>query len=346
MVDFAGFLMPVQYTGIIQEHMAVREAAGLFDVSHMGEFMISGAGDEAFLNHMMINDVRVLKVGQAQYSAMCYEDGGIVDDLLIYRYKDSYMLVVNAANVEKDFQWLDSHRPDDVHLVDVSDQIGLVALQGALSRDILQKVTAADLDNLSFYSFIEEKISGKPATIARTGYTGELGFEIYADMNVIQDIWSTLIQAGKPFGIQPVGLGCRDTLRMEMKYCLYGNDIDETTNPIEAGLGWITKVDRGDFLGRSAILKAKENSSRRLVCIEMVDRAIPRKGYKVLSAGTKVGEITSGTQSPSLKKGIGLAYVARNYASSGTELTVDVRGRMMKAIVVKHPFYRKDIPHT
>lgn len=346
MVDFAGFLMPVQYTGIIREHLAVREAAGLFDVSHMGEFMISGEGVEAFLNHMMINDVRDLKVGQAQYSAMCYEDGGIVDDLLIYRYEDRYMLVVNAANVEKDFQWLDSHRPDGVRLVDVSDRIGLVALQGPLSRAIFQKVTAADLNNLSFYSFIEEKINGKPATIARTGYTGELGFEIYAGVDVIQDIWEALIQAGKPFGLQPVGLGCRDTLRMEMKYCLYGSDIDKTTNPIEAGLGWITKVDKGDFLGRSAILKAKENSSRRLVCIEMVDRAIPRKGYKVFSAGIEVGEVTSGTQSPSLKKGIGLAYVARNYAKSGTELTVDVRGRMMKGIVVNQPLYRKGITNT
>ena len=340
LVDFAGYQMPIQYTGIIQEHNAVRHSAGLFDVSHMGEFIISGDEAEVFLDYVTINDVVSIQPWQAQYSAMCYEDGGIIDDLLIYRYPDHFMLVVNASNKEKDLDWFMAHKLDNVDILDISDQTGLIALQGPKSRSILQNIFDINLNEIDFYSFDVAKINGNSATIARTGYTGELGFEIYADHDNIAKIWDAIMKAGGD-AVEPTGLGCRDTLRMEMKYCLYGSDIDASTNPIEAGLGWITKLDKDNFIGKEALVDAKANITRKLICIEMIDRGIPRKGYTIVNNGAVVGEVTSGTQSPSLNQGIGLAYVAKGFAKTGTKLKMKVRDKLLNCKVVKSPFYNK-----
>ena len=340
MVDFAGYQMPIQYTGIIQEHNAVRHSAGLFDVSHMGEFIITGDEAEVFLDYVTINDVVSIQPWQAQYSAMCYEDGGIIDDLLIYRYPDHFMLVVNASNKEKDLDWFMAHKLDNVDILDISDQTGLIALQGPKSRSILQNIFDINLNEIDFYWFDVAKINGNSATIARTGYTGELGFEIYADHDNIVKIWDAIMKEGGD-AVEPTGLGCRDTLRMEMKYCLYGNDIDASTNPIEAGLGWITKLDKDNFIGKEALVDAKANITRKLICIEMIDRGIPRKGYTIVNNGAAVGEVTSGTQSPSLNQGIGLAYVAKGFAKTGTNLKMKVRHKLLNCKVVNSPFIRK-----
>ena len=340
LVDFAGYQMPIQYTGIIQEHNAVRHSAGLFDVSHMGEFIITGDEAEVFLDYVTINDVVSIQPWQAQYSAMCYEDGGIIDDLLIYRYPDHFMLVVNASNREKDLDWFMAHKLDNVDILDISDQTGLIALQGPKSRFILQNIFDINLDGIDFYWFDVAKINGNLVTIARTGYTGELGFEIYADHDNIAKIWDAIMKAGGD-AVEPTGLGCRDTLRMEMKYCLYGNDIDASTNPIEAGLGWITKLDKDNFIGKEALVDAKANITRKLICIEMIDRGIPRKGYTIVNNGAVVGEVTSGTQSPSLNHGVGLAYVAKGFAKTGTKLKMKVRDKLLNCKVVKSPFYKE-----
>ncbi|MFH1853534.1 MAG: glycine cleavage system aminomethyltransferase GcvT [Candidatus Neomarinimicrobiota bacterium] len=340
-VPFAGYEMPVQYQGIIQEHLAVRTAAGLFDVSHMGEFIVTGRGAEDFLQRMTVNDVAALRVGQAQYSAMCYDDGGIVDDLLIYRYADHFMLVVNASNLDKDFKWLQSHLPAGVTLENRSDEISLIALQGPQSRSILGRLTEEKLAEIPFYHFLEGRVANRPVTIARTGYTGELGFELYGSNEDIPLIWDRLFEVGAAAGLVPVGLGARDTLRLEMKYCLYGNDIDQTTNPVDAGLSWIIKADKGDFIGKAAILARKTVVPRRLVCLEMLERAVPRHGYKVFSGAEEIGVVTSGTQSPSLQKGIALAYLNREFTKIGTATEVEIRGGRKAAVVVKPPFYQQ-----
>ncbi len=345
LVDFAGYKMPIQYFGISKEHDVVRNSVGMFDVSHMGEIIISGSQAENFLDFITINDVSSLDLWQVQYSAMCFENGGIIDDLLIYRYPDYFMLVVNCANMEKDLDWLMAHKPGNVDIMDMSDQTGLIAFQGPKSREILQKVVDIDLNAMGFYWFGVGNINGHPATIARTGYTGELGFEIYADNDAIGGIWDAILDSGED-DVDIVGLGCRDTLRIEMKYALYGNDIDETTNPVEAGLGWITKLDKGDFIGKNALVQAKENLSRRLVCIEMIDRGIPRKGYPIMVDGNQVGAVTSGTQSPSLKQGIGIGYVEKQHAKIGTELGMEVRNKNLKCKVVKPPFYKEGSLNT
>lgn len=339
-VPFAGFEMPLQYEGVIKEHLAVRSTVGVFDISHMGEFIVRGKNSEKFLNYVTINDVSKIEIGQAQYSAMCYDDGGIVDDLLIYRYNEYYMLVVNASNIEKDFNWLNEYLFDDVTLENRSDEISLIAVQGPKSREILLKISESDISELPFYHFIKGKVAGCAVTIARTGYTGELGYEIYGANDIMPKIWDELFKIGKPMGLVPVGLAARDTLRLEMKFCLYGNDIDETIHPYEAGLGWITKVDKGDFIGREAIVDRKANMSRRLVCVEMIDRAIPRQGYEIFIDDEKSGYFTSGGQSPSLQKGIGLAYIKRPYTKSGTEIEVEIRGKRKRAIIIKPPFYK------
>ncbi|MGY8764274.1 MAG: glycine cleavage system aminomethyltransferase GcvT, partial [Fidelibacterota bacterium] len=340
MVSFGGYLLPTHYSGINLEHLGVRSKAGLFDVSHMGEFIISGSDAESFLQKVTVNDVTSLSVGQAQYSAMCYANGGIIDDILIYKKKNEFMLVVNAANNEKDLDWLKSHAKGDIRIENMSDDIGLVAIQGPRSRNILQTLTDSNLTNIQFYHFVEGRLNGKKAIISRTGYTGELGFEIYAKSDDIGEIWDAIMKAGQDKGLEPAGLGCRDTLRMEMKLALYGNDIDDTTNPIEAGLGWITRLGKTDFMGKKALLEAKANVTRRLVCLEMTERAIPRQGYTILMNDQSVGIITSGTMSPSLETGIGIGYVNRPFDKSGTELLVDIRGRMKSAVVVKPPFYK------
>ena len=340
MVSFGGYLLPTHYSGINLEHLGVRSKAGLFDVSHMGEFIISGSDAESFLQKVTVNDVASLSVGQAQYSAMCYANGGIIDDILVYKKKNEFMLVVNAANNEKDLDWLKSHAKGDIRIENMSDDISLVAIQGPRSRNILQTLTDSNLTNIQFYHFVEGRLNGKKAIISRTGYTGELGFEIYAKSDDIGEIWDAIMKAGQDKGLEPAGLGCRDTLRMEMKLALYGNDIDDTTNPIEAGLGWITRLGKTDFMGKKALLEAKANVTRRLVCLEMTERAIPRQGYTILMNDQSVGIITSGTMSPSLETGIGIGYVNRPFDKSGTELLVDIRGRMKSAVVVKPPFYK------
>lgn len=338
-VPYAGFLMPIQYRGIIEEHRAVRNAVGVFDVSHMGEFVIKGPRAELFLNRMTINDVTALAVGQVQYSAMCYPDGGIVDDLLVYRFQDHYMMVVNAANIEKDYNWLQEHLEAEVDLRNESSETALLAVQGPDSFTVLQKLTEIPLHNIPFYHFTTGKLAGKKMIISRTGYTGERGFELYHDPRDSRQLWDAVFEAGADFQIQPAGLGARDTLRMEMKYCLYGNDIDQTTHPLEAGLGWITKLDKGDFIGRERLLTVKAAGlKRRLVAFEMNDRGIPRPGYPVFCGSQEVGQVTSGTQSPSLNIGIGLGYVQAESSRVGTELQIGIRGQKFSATVIKPPF--------
>ena len=338
-IPFAGFLMPIQYGGIIQEHLTVRNAVGVFDVTHMGEFIVQGPEAEKFLNLMTINDVTQLAVGQVQYSAMCYPDGGIVDDLLVYRFADHYLVVVNAANLDKDFDWLQQHLIPGMELSNISDNTALLAIQGPNSLAVLQQLTEVDLQSIPYYHFTIGELAGIEMIISRTGYTGERGFELYHQPDQSLQLWEAIFQVGKDFGIQPVGLGARDTLRLEMKYCLYGNDIDQTTNPLEAGLGWITKLSKNDFIGKAALLKIKEQGvARKLIAFEMVERAIPRHGCLIWVNDRQVGIVTSGTQSPSLNKGIGLGYLTSQYTSIGTEILIDIRGKKVKAKVIKPPF--------
>ncbi|MDQ7054088.1 MAG: glycine cleavage system aminomethyltransferase GcvT [candidate division KSB1 bacterium] len=342
MVEFAGYLMPVQYRGIIEEHKKVRSSVGLFDVSHMGEFTFYGPEALAFLQKMTINDVGRLAVGQAQYSAMCYDHGGIVDDLIVYRHEDHYLMVVNAANLEKDWQWLQEHAMPGVELRNESDDTALMALQGRHAEKVLQPLTDLDLSGIKFYWFAIGRVAGVEAMVSRTGYTGEDGFEIAVAANDAVKVWEAMMESGKPYEIEPVGLGARDTLRMEMKYCLYGNDIDETTNPLEAGLGWITKLEKGDFIGAGALLRVKaEGIKRKLVGMELEDRNIARHGYPIFKDGEEVGVITSGTFSPSLNRPIAIGYVAAPHHEIGTELTVKIRQRDAAATVVKTPFYQR-----
>ena len=345
MVPFAGYEMPVQYAGlgIMEEHKAVRERVGLFDVSHMGEFKVSGSGSLEYLQKMTLNDVSKLEVNQAQYSGICYEDGGMVDDLLVYKFEDHYMLVVNASNIEKDFDWFESHKPDNVELVDESDGTALLALQGKKSADVLSKLTSTVLEDIKYYCFETGKVSGKEATLSRTGYTGELGFELYLKSEDAPEVWHDLMSAGAEFDIKPAGLGARDTLRLEMCYALYGNDIDKTTNPIEAGLGWITKLNKGEFIGSTLIRKIKENvPAKRLVAFEMERKAIPRHDYEISVDDEVIGRVTSGTFSPTLHKVIGLGYVTAGNHKPETEIKIDIRGRKESAKIVKPPFYKPE----
>jgi aminomethyltransferase len=339
LVDFAGYYMPIQYRGIIDEHRRVRSTVGLFDVSHMGEFYVSGANAEKFLQNVTINDVSKLAVNQVQYSAMCYEDGGIVDDLLVYRMADKFLLVVNASNLEKDWNWLSDHLIADVRMENRSDDCSLLALQGPDSFAVLQKLTKADLAAIPFYWLTETQVAGIQMMVSRTGYTGEKGFELCFPVEHSIVVWNAIMEAGKPYQIEPIGLGARDTLRLEMKYCLYGNDIDATTNPLEAGLGWITKLNKGEFIARPALVKVKEQGvSRKLVGFEMDSKAFPRHGYAIWAGDTQVGQVTSGTFSPILEKGIGTGYVPANLAAIGTPLAIEIRTTRVPARVCNTPF--------
>ena len=343
-VEFGGFEMPVQYRGIIEEHRAVRNAVGIFDVSHMGEFEVWGEGAADFVQRSTVNDVTKLTEGKAQYSAMCYDHGGIVDDLLVYHLGDHYMLVVNAANINKDFSWLREHVVRNVDLRDVSDETALLAVQGPKSGETLQKLTSVELSTIPYYHYRRGRLADVEMVISRTGYTGELGFELFfrASPSDCDKIWNAICEAGRGFKIIPVGLGARDTLRLEMGYCLYGNDIDETTNPLEAGLGWITKLDKGEFVGRTALLEAKRAGLRRkLVGFTVEEKSFPRHGYEICSNGTKIGHVTSGTFSPSLEKGIGMGYVADQHAAVGSVVSVLVRTKEVSATVVKIPFIQR-----
>jgi len=341
-VPFAGFEMPVQYqTGIIAEHAAVRETAGLFDVSHMGEFIVRGPQALELVQHITVNDASKIEVGQAQYSAMCLESGGIIDDLLIYRFADRFMLVVNAANREKDLKWIQQHADTfDVELEDVSEGTALIALQGPAAREILQPLTKPDVNSIEYYRFSEGEVANVPAVISGTGYTGEDGFELYTAAEDASKVWDALLSAGSSDGLIPAGLGARDSLRLEMGYSLYGNDLDENHTTLESGLGWITKLDKDDFVGRNALIEQKENGvTRRLVGMKLEGRAFPRPGYPIVSNGEAVGQITSGTMSPSLGVGIALGYVPSEMARIDTVLQIDVRGRLADGRVQRPPFY-------
>ena len=341
-VPFAGFEMPVQYpSGITAEHRAVREAAGLFDVSHMGEFVLHGPQALDLIQKVTVNDASRMEVGQAQYSAMCLDHGGIVDDLIVYRFADRYMLVVNASNAAKDLAWVRRHAEGlDVEVQDRSDQTALIALQGPAAREILRPLADIDVDDVRYYHFREGRVDGAPAVISGTGYTGEDGFELYVDVADAVPVWRALMKAGEGRGLIPAGLGARDSLRLEVGYALYGNDLDEKHTPLESGLGWITKLDKGDFVGRGALLEQKEAGvPQRLVGFKLTGKGFPRPGYAVVSDGAPVGVVTSGTVSPSLGYGVGMGYVPPGLSKADTAVQVDIRGKVVDAVVQRPPFY-------
>jgi aminomethyltransferase len=343
MVPFGGYEMPVQYTSIIEEHKAVRTAVGVFDVSHMGEFVVKGKNAQAFLQLVTVNDVAKLVPGEAQYSAMCYDDAGIVDDLLVYKIgEEHFMVVVNASNAEKDFEWMRKHLMPDVDLRNESDTTALLAVQGPKSQTVIQKLTSFDVKSIPYYRFKEVSVAGVDMLLSRTGYTGELGYEIYFSPSYAENVWNSLFKAGKDCGITPIGLGARDTLRLEMGYCLYGNDIDQTTNTLEAGLGWITKLKKGDFVGRPVLEKVKADGvKRKLVGIDIEEKAIARHGYAIHSNGTLVGSVTSGTFSPTLERGIAMGYVDAAHCADGSPVRIDVRGKEVKGKITALPFLKK-----
>ena len=343
MHEFAGYNMPIEYSGIIDEHLTVCNAVGVFDVSHMGEFWVKGPNALEFLQQVTSNNVATLPVGKAQYTCFPNEEGGIVDDLLVYHYEsEKYLLVVNAANIEKDWNWCVSHNTVSAELENASDRMAQLAIQGPKAMEVLQKLTPVDLSEIPYYAFTTGEFAGqKDVIISNTGYTGAGGFELYFYPEAGQAIWKAIFEAGAPEGIKPIGLGARDTLRLEMGFCLYGNDLSDTTSPLEAGLGWITKFVEGkNFISRALLEKQKaEGLKRKLIAFEMVDRGIPRHGYELVNAdGEKIGEVTSGTMSPMRKIGIGMGYVKPEYSKVGTEICIDMRGRKLKAVVVKPPF--------
>lgn len=343
MCEFAGYNMPIEYSGIIDEHLTVCNAVGVFDVSHMGEFWVKGPNALAYLQKMTSNNVAALAPGKVQYSCFPNDKGGIVDDLLVYQYdEEKYMLVVNAANIEKDWDWCVKNNTEGAILENSSDQIAQLAIQGPKAIDTLQKLTDLDLSDIPYYTFKVGEIAGvKNVIISCTGYTGAGGFELYFYPNESDRIWNAVFEAGQEFGIKPAGLGSRDTLRLEVGFCLYGNELNDTTSPIEAGLGWITKfADNKPFINRPALEKQKaEGTTRKLVGFEMIDRGIPRHGYTLVNEnGDPIGEVTSGTMSPIRKIGIGMGYVQSEYVKMGSEIFIDMRGRKLKAVMVRPPF--------
>jgi aminomethyltransferase len=344
-IDFGGWELPVQFYGIQREHDAVRGQAGLFDVSHMGEFWVTGQYAEAFLQRMTTNDVSRLSAGQAQYTLLCYPNGGVVDDLLVYKLtQDQYMLVVNASNIDKDFAWLSEHLIGDVVLENLSEQTALLALQGPLAAQILARVTAEPIGKLApFHFYHQAEVCGRKALVSRTGYTGEDGFELYLDSGDAPHVWRELLQAGEMDGLIPTGLGARDTLRFEAKLPLYGQELSKDISPLEAGLGMFVKLAKeGGFIGREALERQKqEGLPRKLVGIEMLERGIPRSHYPVFADGRQIGEVTTGTQSPTLKRNLGLALLDIAYTEMDTEVWVEIRGKQLKAVVIKAPFYKK-----
>lgn len=343
MVPFAGYNMPVQYEGINAEHETVRSGVGVFDVSHMGEFLIEGEHALELIQSITSNDVSKLQVEDAQYSCMPNDTGGIVDDLIVYRVKEeTYLLVVNASNIDKDWNWISKHNSNKAEMKNISDNYSLLAIQGPKAVDAMQSLTSVDLSEIPFYKFRVADFAGiAHVIISATGYTGSGGFEIYCKNSEVEQVWNKVFEAGAAYGIKPIGLAARDTLRLEMGYCLYGNDIDDTTSPIEAGLGWITKFTK-DFVNSKALLEQKEQGvSRRLRAFELETKGIPRQGYDIVDeAGNKIGVVTSGTMSPSLKKGIGMGYVNSSHTKFGTQIFIQVRNKALPAVVVKLPFYK------
>lgn len=346
LIEFGGWLMPVQYSSIIEEHKAVRNAAGLFDLSHMGEIEVSGRQALEFLQYATTNDVSKLEVGQAHYTFMLYPDGGIVDDLIVYRQADRYLLVVNASNAQKDLLWLQETQTlkgSDISIRDRSWATALISIQGPKALEILKPHVDVNLDEIAYYHFAQGKTNGVAGIIARTGYTGEDGFELFIPRAQAEKIWDLLMEAGKDHGLKPVGLGARDTLRLEAKMALYGNDIDASTNPLDAGLGWAVKLDKPmDFCGKRSLLPVKQNGpKRKLVGFEVKDKGIARHGYPVAKDGQMVGKVTSGAPSPTLGKNIGLAYVPIDASAIGTELEVIIRDKTFKIEIIKTPFYTR-----
>jgi aminomethyltransferase len=343
MVSFAGYLMPVQYEGINAEHETVRNGVGVFDVSHMGEFLIEGEHALELIQRISSNDASKLEIEDAQYSCMPNDQGGIVDDLIIYRIKEqTYLLVVNASNIEKDWNWISTHNEHHAEMKNISDNFSLLAIQGPKAIDAMQSLTSVDLSEIPFYKFKVADFAGiDHVIISATGYTGSGGFEIYCKNSEAEQVWQKVFEAGLSYGIKPIGLAARDTLRLEMGYCLYGNDINDETSPIEAGLGWITKFTK-DFINSKALLEQKENGvKRRLRAFELETRGIPRQGYDIVNENDEIiGSVTSGTMSPSLKKGIGMGYVNTGYTKFGTKIFIKVRNKALEATVVKLPFYK------
>ncbi len=345
MVEFGGWLMPVQYEGILKEHQAVRSAAGLFDVSHMGEIRISGQGARDFLQKLVTNDVSRLKPGCALYSPMCNPQGGTIDDLLVYQLEDDqYLLVVNAANIQKDYDWVKSQAASSVIIENVSEKTCQLALQGPAAQRILQKITAIDLRDTKYFCFVYGRVEGVECLVSRTGYTGEDGFELYFPAEHAEALWQAILAAGQLGGVKPVGLGARDTLRFEACLALYGHELTDEISPLMAGLGWTVKFNKPEFIGREALLKEKEaGPTHRLVGLEMIDRGIPRQGYPLYKEDREVGWVTSGTFAPTLEKNLGLAYVAVQWAKTGGELDVMVRNKPLKARIVQKPFYKREV---
>jgi len=343
-VPFAGYNMPVQYEGVNAEHDTVRNGVGVFDVSHMGEFLLTGENALSLIQKVSTNDASTLTVGKAQYSCMPNGNGGIVDDLIIYKMKENqYLLVVNASNIEKDWNWISSHNDSGVEMKNLSDDYSLLAIQGPKAVEAMQSLTSIDLAAINYYHFEVADFAGiENVIISATGYTGSGGFEIYCKNTEAEQVWDRVFEAGQAFGIKPIGLAARDTLRLEMGFCLYGNDIDNTTSPIEAGLGWITKFTK-DFIDAPILKAQKENGvDRKLVAFEMIERGIPRHDYSILdSDGNVIGKVTSGTMSPSMKVAIGLGYVETAFANLETEIAIEIREKGVKAKVVKLPFYKK-----
>ncbi len=345
MLPFAGYNMPIQFSGINDEHETVRTKLGVFDVSHMGEIWVKGPNALEFIQYVTTNDASVLFDGKVQYSCLPNGKGGIVDDLLVYKVDDlTYLLVVNASNMQKDWEWMVSQNKAGAELYNASDEIAQLAVQGPFALKAMQKLTATPVTDMEYYTFKKLDFAGvKNVIFATTGYTGSGGCEIYMANEDAAKIYDAVMEAGAEFGIKPIGLAARDTLRLEMGFCLYGNDIDDTTSPIEAGLGWITKfTDSKDFINKDIFLRQKtEGTSRRLVGFEMIDKGVPRHGYDVVDAeGNKIGVVTSGTMGPSVKKGIGMAYVPTTFMKAGSEIFISIRDKALKAVVVKMPFYK------
>jgi len=343
MVPFAGFNMPVQYTGINDEHETVRKGVGIFDVSHMGEFILKGEKALDLIQKISSNDVTKLYDGKVQYAYIPNEDGGIVDDFLTYKIDDkTYLLVVNASNIDKDWNWISKYNTYDVEMINISDKTALFAVQGPNAANALQSLTDIELASMEYYSFEKGVFAGvENVLVSATGYTGAGGFEIYVDNEQAEKVWAAIMHAGEPFGIKPIGLAARDTLRLEMGFCLYGNDIDDTTSPLAAGLGWVTKFTN-DFVNSKNLKEQKENGvSQKLIGFEMIDRGIPRHDYQIQDEqGNVIGRVTSGTQSPTLKKSIGLGYINTSFAKEGTEIYIAIRNQQIKAVVKKAPFVK------
>ncbi len=349
LVDFAGWEMPIQYASVVDEYLAVRTKAGLFDVSHMGRITVSGPGSCAFLQRLTTNDVAKLGTGQAHYSMVCNARGGIKDDIFVYRTAESdYLLCVNASNREKIFSWISEHRKVTEHcqIEDRTAALAQIAIQGPASRNILLSVGAANVTGLKLHHACESQLAGTACFVARTGYSGELGYELNVSANNAAELWKQLCEKGEPFGLKPAGLGARDLLRLEMGYLLYGNDIGEDTTPLEAGADWTVNFSKGEFIGSSALIAQKQTGpSRRFVAFELLEKAVPRHGFKILAPSTAepIGEVSSGNFSPLLQKGIGLGYVPSPFATPGTAIAVEIRGKILPAAVVKPPFYKRQV---